>query len=128
VQLKDRKTRFYDNKSFELVLLRLCLVGLFHKLILESGVGSNPWSFNEWMDTGFRLAKKLGKTTSDAKVAYEFLKKIDAKTLVENSQWPIATEEVSISIVYYLFFFFSLSLSLSLFLSLSFYELNLLHV
>jgi len=98
-------------------------------MISESGVGSNPWSFNEWTDTGFRLAKKLGKTTSDPKVAYEFLKKIDAKTLTENSQWPIATEEVSISIVYYLFFFLSLSyLSFSFSLSFFQYELDLLHV
>lgn len=70
-------------------------------MISQSGVVLNPWAFNEWTDHGFRLAKKLGKTTSDPKVAYEFLKTIDAKILVKNEQWPLRTEEVNISIFYY---------------------------
>jgi len=53
------------------------------------------------MDTGFRLAKKLGKETSDPKVAYEFLKTVDAKTLIKNSLWAINTESVNSSIFYY---------------------------
>jgi len=57
--------------------------------------------FNEVVDTGFMLAKKLGKETSDPKVAYEFLKTIDAKTLIKNSIWVISTESVNISIFYY---------------------------
>ncbi|XP_018312617.1 esterase FE4-like isoform X2 [Mycetomoellerius zeteki] len=67
--------------------------GLFQKIIAQSGVLLNPWAFNERMDSGFRLAKKLGKETSDPKVAYEFLKTVDAKTLIENSLSAIATEE-----------------------------------
>jgi carboxylesterase type B len=70
--------------------------GLFHKVIAQSGVISNPWAFTEWTDgtnTSFRLAKKLGKATSDPKVAYEFLKTIDAKKLMEVSQTPLNTEE-----------------------------------
>jgi len=53
------------------------------------------------MDTGFRLAKKLGKETSDPKVAYEFLKTVDAKTIIKNSLWAISNKTVSISIFYY---------------------------
>jgi len=78
----------------------ICLAGLFHKVISQSGVISNPWAFNEWTDIGFRLVKKLGKETSDPKVAYEFLKTIDAKTLMRNSQSrSIFTETVSILIL-----------------------------
>ena len=79
----------------------LYFAGLFHKVILQSGVVLSPWAFNECMDHGFRLAKKLGKTTSDPKVAYEFLKTIDAKILTKNAQWALRTEEVNISIFYY---------------------------
>ncbi|XP_018054571.1 PREDICTED: esterase E4-like isoform X1 [Atta colombica] len=71
--------------------------GLFHKIIVQSGVILNPWAFNEVMDTGFRLAKKLGKETSDPKVAYEFLKTVDAKTLIKNSLWAINTESEKLS-------------------------------
>ncbi|KYN36171.1 Carboxylesterase 3 [Trachymyrmex septentrionalis] len=71
--------------------------GLFHKVILQSGVVLSPWAFNECMDHGFRLAKKLGKTTSDPKVAYEFLKTIDAKILTKNAQWALRTEEERLS-------------------------------
>ena len=53
------------------------------------------------LDTGFMLAKKLGKETSDPKVAYEFLKTVDAKTLIKNSLWAINTESVNSSIFYY---------------------------
>jgi len=53
------------------------------------------------MDHDFRLAKKLGKTTSDPKLAYEFLKIIDAEILTKNVQWSLRTEEVNISIFYY---------------------------
>ncbi|KYN16377.1 PREDICTED: juvenile hormone esterase-like [Trachymyrmex cornetzi] len=74
--------------------------GLFHKVIAQSGVASNPWAFHEWTDHGFRLAKKLGKATSDPKVAYEFLKTIDAKILTENSQWPICTEAERLSFTF----------------------------
>ncbi|XP_018367857.1 PREDICTED: esterase E4-like [Trachymyrmex cornetzi] len=71
--------------------------GLFHKVISQSGVVLNPWAFNECTDHGFRLAEKLGKTTSDPKVAYEFLKTIDAKILIKNAQWPLRTEEERLS-------------------------------
>ncbi|XP_018362333.1 PREDICTED: para-nitrobenzyl esterase-like isoform X2 [Trachymyrmex cornetzi] len=67
--------------------------GLFHKIIAQSGAILNPWAFNEMMNTSFRLAKKLGMETSDPKVAYEFLKTVDAKTLIKNSLWAISTEE-----------------------------------
>ncbi|KAL0113961.1 hypothetical protein PUN28_011345 [Cardiocondyla obscurior] len=65
--------------------------GLFHKAISQSGVATNPWAFtdNEWTNEAtnksFQLAKKLGRTTSDPKAAYEFLKTIDAKKLVETT-------------------------------------------
>ncbi|KAL6419953.1 hypothetical protein ACFW04_011043 [Cataglyphis niger] len=64
--------------------------GLFHKAISQSGVAANPWSFSEWANKatnkGFQLAKYFGKTTSDPKVAFEFLKTIDAKKLREAEQ------------------------------------------
>ncbi|XP_011066713.1 PREDICTED: fatty acyl-CoA hydrolase precursor, medium chain-like isoform X2 [Acromyrmex echinatior] len=77
--------------------------GLFHKVISQSGVILNPWAFNEWTDVGFRLVKKLGKETSDPKVAYEFLKTIDAKTLMRNSQRSIFTETEKLSFTMSLF-------------------------
>ncbi|KAL6257876.1 hypothetical protein P5V15_011474 [Pogonomyrmex californicus] len=64
--------------------------GLFHKAISQSGVMACPWAFTErephTKNRGFLLAEKLGKPTTDPKVAYEFLKTIDAKTLIEKSQ------------------------------------------
>ncbi|XP_070160420.1 juvenile hormone esterase-like isoform X2 [Polyergus mexicanus] len=64
--------------------------GLFHKAISQSGVAANPWAFNEWtnkaMNKGFQLAEYLGRATSDPKVAYEFLKTIDARKLREAEQ------------------------------------------
>ncbi|KYN04801.1 Esterase E4 [Cyphomyrmex costatus] len=71
--------------------------GLFHKIIAQSGVILNPWAFYDQTDAGFRLAKKLGRTTSDPKVAYEFLKTVDAKSLIENSLFAIATEPERLS-------------------------------
>ena len=50
------------------------------------------------MSRGFQLAEKLGKVTSDPKVAYEFLKTIDAKKLIKVGQKFLATPLVSISI------------------------------
>ncbi|KAG5347377.1 SASB hydrolase, partial [Acromyrmex charruanus] len=73
--------------------------GLFHKVISQSGVILNPWAFNERTDIGFRLVRKLGKETSDPKVAYEFLKTIDAKTLTKNSQRSIFTETERLSFI-----------------------------
>lgn len=72
-------------------------------MIAQSGVIVNPWALTEWTNgvtnTSFRLAKKLGKTTSDPKVAYEFLKTIDAKKLVQVSQTSLNTEAVSLNIL-----------------------------
>ncbi|XP_011870476.1 PREDICTED: esterase E4 [Vollenhovia emeryi] len=78
--------------------------GLFHKVISQSGVVGNPWAVSEWTkatDTSFRLAKKLGKATSDPKVAYEFLKTVDAKKLIEASHTPLNTEEERLSFALY---------------------------
>jgi len=73
--------------------------GLFHKAISQSGVATNPWAFTEREppsnNKGFLLAEKLGKSTTDAKIAYEFLKKIDAKKLVQTEQEVLLTAEVS---------------------------------
>ncbi|XP_012543069.1 esterase FE4 [Monomorium pharaonis] len=75
--------------------------GLFHKIIAQSGVATNPWalteSTNEVMNRGFQLAEKLGKTTSDPKVAYEFLKSINAKKLIEYSQMLYTSETMRLS-------------------------------
>lgn len=72
--------------------------GLFHKAILQSGAATNPWAFTERqspsMNKGFQLAEKLGKTTTNAKVAYEFLKKIDAEKLIQTEQQDLLTKEV----------------------------------
>nr|XP_012215167.1 PREDICTED: esterase B1-like [Linepithema humile] len=70
---------------------------LFHKAIAQSGAATNPWAFTEReppsTNKGFQLAAKLGKATTDAKVAYEFLKKIDAKKLIQTEQQSLLTEE-----------------------------------
>ncbi|XP_067206770.1 uncharacterized protein [Linepithema humile] len=71
--------------------------GLFHKAIAQSGAATNPWAFTEReppsTNKGFQLAEKLGKATTDAKIAYEFLKKIDAKKLIQTEQQDLLTEE-----------------------------------
>ncbi|XP_071651760.1 juvenile hormone esterase-like [Temnothorax longispinosus] len=69
--------------------------GLFHKAISQSGVIRCPWAFTEQqlhLEKGFRLAEKLGKATADPKVAYEFLKTIDAKKLIETERKCLLTE------------------------------------
>jgi len=38
------------------------------------------------LNKGFQLAEKLGKATADPKVAYEFLKTIDVKKLIETEE------------------------------------------
>lgn len=74
--------------------------GLFHKAISQSGVMTCLWGFTEReshsMNKGFRLAEKLGKATADPKVAYELLKTIDAKKLIETEQKFLLTETVII--------------------------------
>jgi len=80
-------------------LIYNCFVDLFHKAIPQSGVAKCPWAFTERephsMNKGFRLAEKLGKATADPKVAYEFLKTIDVKKLIETEQ-KLLTETVII--------------------------------
>lgn len=77
--------------------------GLFHKAISQSGVAANPWTFSEWANKatnkGFQLAEYLGRATSDPKVAFEFLKTIDAKKLREAEQ-KLLTKTVSILTFY----------------------------
>jgi len=51
------------------------------------------------MNKGFQLAEKLGKATSDPRVAYEFLKTIDAKKLIE-TQKLLGIKTVNILIDY----------------------------
>ncbi|XP_012215172.1 juvenile hormone esterase-like [Linepithema humile] len=71
--------------------------GLFHKAISQSGAATNPWAFTEReppsTNKGFQLAEKLGKATTDAKVAYEFLKKIDVKKLIQTQEQDLLTVE-----------------------------------
>ncbi|KYM98243.1 Esterase E4, partial [Cyphomyrmex costatus] len=69
--------------------------GLFHKAISQSGVATCPWAFTEkksHLMKSFQLAKQLGKTTTDPKVAYEFLKTVDAEKLVETERKSLLTE------------------------------------
>ncbi|XP_029165265.1 esterase B1-like [Nylanderia fulva] len=64
--------------------------GLFHKAISQSGNVTCPWAFTEpgpsSTNKGFLLAKILGKATDDPKIAYEFLKTIDAEKLIVTEQ------------------------------------------
>lgn len=88
------------------ILIQLRFVGLFHKAIAQSGVVTNPWSFEDSTDRktmlSFKLIEKLGKTTSDPEVAYEFLKTIDAKKLIETEQKSLLSEIVSLNILFQL--------------------------
>ncbi|XP_025993146.1 esterase E4 isoform X2 [Solenopsis invicta] len=68
---------------------------LFHKAISQSGVMRCPWGYTEQsasMNKSFRLAEKLGKVTTNPKVAYEFLKTIDAKKLIETQEKFLSTK------------------------------------
>ncbi|XP_039310191.1 esterase E4 [Solenopsis invicta] len=75
--------------------------GLFHKVIAQSGVATNTWAITEWtdktMNPGFQLAEKLGKTTSDPKIAYEFLKTRDAKEVIQGSRMLFDTRAERLS-------------------------------
>ncbi|XP_011630104.1 esterase E4-like [Pogonomyrmex barbatus] len=77
--------------------------GLFHKAIAHSGVVVNPWAYDDLMtkDTmlGFDLVKKLGKITLDPKVAYEFLKTVDAKLLIETEKQSLKSKSLKSPIV-----------------------------
>jgi len=73
-------------------------IGLFHKAISQSGVATNPWSFNEWTskesNKGFLLVEKCGKATTDPIVACEFLQSMDAKQLIKTAR-KLSSEFVS---------------------------------
>ncbi|KAK0175138.1 hypothetical protein PV327_008915 [Microctonus hyperodae] len=58
---------------------------LFHKAILQSGVAFNPWasSVESPMESVNKLAAALGKNISDVKEFVEYLRTLDAHTLVE---------------------------------------------
>ncbi|XP_029165263.1 esterase E4-like [Nylanderia fulva] len=70
--------------------------GLFHKAISQSASVTCPWAFTEpgpsSTNKGFLLAKILGKATEDPKIAYEFLKTIDARKLIETERKNLLTE------------------------------------
>ncbi|XP_031829086.1 juvenile hormone esterase isoform X2 [Nomia melanderi] len=58
--------------------------GLFHKAIAQSGVSVNPWAINtrDTKEFAFQLAADRGLETKDPVALVEFLRTIDAKTLV----------------------------------------------
>jgi len=69
-----------------LLCANVCLTGLFHKAICQSGVITVPWAFTEQDDAinnGLMLAQKLGNVTSDPNVALKFLKDINGSKLIE---------------------------------------------
>lgn len=75
---------------------------MFHKAISQSGVGTNPWAYNEWTNkpshNAFLFLETLGKKTTDPKVAYEFLSFIDAKQLIQSEQkFKVETEFETVS-------------------------------
>ncbi|KAG7207221.1 hypothetical protein KM043_008897 [Ampulex compressa] len=69
--------------------------GLFHKIICQSGVAANPWAImaKEPKKMGFRLARRLGEKSEDPKTVVEFLRGIDANTLVEAQSQLVTQDE-----------------------------------
>ncbi|KAK0076648.1 hypothetical protein PV325_005056, partial [Microctonus aethiopoides] len=59
--------------------------GLFHKVIIQSGVAFNPWanSVKSPMESVNKLAAALGKNISNVKEFVDYLRTLDAHTLVE---------------------------------------------
>ncbi|XP_076767147.1 juvenile hormone esterase [Xylocopa sonorina] len=58
--------------------------GLFHKAISQSGVVSNPWALStvEPKKYVYQLAAQLGERSTDPKTVVEFLRTVDAQTLI----------------------------------------------
>lgn len=84
--------------------MNVCLTGLFHKAICQSGVVNNTWAITErdtCINKGLQLAEKLGKVTSDTEVACKFLKEIDAGKLRKAEVQLYLTKEVNIAMLYY---------------------------
>ncbi|XP_012282463.1 esterase B1 [Orussus abietinus] len=68
--------------------------GLFHKAICQSGVALNPWACGprEPRRSAQEIAAILGEVSTDPRVIVEFLRTVDAKTLVE-AQEKMTTPE-----------------------------------
>lgn len=79
-------------------LSQMPFTGLLHKAISQSGTAMNPWALHDLQKWSFLLAEKLGKRTSDPKLAGEFLKTIDARKIVEATE-TLCTEIVNILII-----------------------------
>ncbi|KOC67535.1 Esterase FE4 [Habropoda laboriosa] len=58
--------------------------GLFHKAILQSGVLTSPWSYNQSRpDRCFKLASLLGKNSTDPEEVVKFLRTLPVKNIIE---------------------------------------------
>ncbi|XP_058799386.1 esterase B1-like isoform X2 [Phymastichus coffea] len=68
-------------------------IGLYHKVIAQSGVAINPWAFQTNPEEyAYRLCESLGHKGKDPKTAVEFLKKVDVQKLID-AQEQLSTDE-----------------------------------
>ncbi|XP_076636106.1 esterase FE4-like [Colletes latitarsis] len=73
-----------------------CAQGLFHKAIMQSGLLTCPWAYNQSHPSrGFKLATFLGKESTDPVEVVEFLRTIDARDIVKAHSTILTQEEVN---------------------------------
>ncbi|XP_076171489.1 esterase FE4-like [Ptiloglossa arizonensis] len=71
--------------------------GLFHKAVIQSGVLTSPWAYNQSLpERCFKLATLLGKESTDPVEVVEFLRTIDAKDIVKAQSNILSETEVNI--------------------------------
>ncbi|XP_076647374.1 esterase FE4 isoform X2 [Halictus rubicundus] len=68
--------------------------GLFHKAIMQSGLLTCPWSWNQSKpERGFRLAKILGTDSTDPEEVVRYLRTIDANDIVMALEGVLTQQE-----------------------------------
>ncbi|XP_076286592.1 esterase FE4-like [Lasioglossum baleicum] len=68
--------------------------GLFHKAIMQSGLLTCPWSLNQSKpERCFRLAKVLGKDSTDPEEVVQYLRTVDANDIVKAVEHILTEQE-----------------------------------
>nr|XP_003704799.2 PREDICTED: esterase FE4-like isoform X2 [Megachile rotundata]XP_012144069.1 PREDICTED: esterase FE4-like isoform X1 [Megachile rotundata] len=70
--------------------------GLFHKAIMQSGLVTCPWTYNQSQpDRGFKLASLLGKDSTNAEEVVEFLRTVPVADIVKATASILTKKETA---------------------------------
>lgn len=87
----------------------LCL-GLFHKVIIQSGHALSPWAFREnQVDIGFEIGRKLGFEGNDREELANFLRKQPAEVL-HNESWNAMRKFKKVKAAYFMLQLYNVSI------------------